>query len=60
MKTAEDFEKEEKARQRAKKKGRKWNRKRKDKWSHMKPEDIQYVDSTGNTHLLMVLKKSSF
>lgn len=60
LKTAEDFEKEEKARQKAKKKGRKWNRKRKDKWSHMKQEDIQYTDSTGNTHLLMVLKKSQY
>ncbi|XP_075881234.1 fer-1-like protein 4 isoform X2 [Nelusetta ayraudi] len=53
LKTAEDFEREEKARQKAKKKGRKWNRKRKDKWSHMKQEDIQYADNMGNTYLLM-------
>lgn len=56
LKTAEDFEREEKARQKAKKKGRKRNRKRKDKWSHMKQEDIQYADNMGNTYLLMVPK----
>lgn len=55
LKTAEDFEREEKARQKAKRKGRKWNRKRQDKWSHMKQEDIEFVDNMGNTHLLMVL-----
>lgn len=56
LKTPEDFEKEEKERQSAKKKGKKIRKKRKDKWSHMKKEDIEYTDSSGNTYLLMVLK----
>lgn len=59
MKTAEDFEKEEKERQKAKKKGRKIRKRRKDKWSHMKKEDIEYTDNSGNTYLLMVKKKKS-
>lgn len=54
LKTAEDFEREEKERQKAKKKGKKRGRKRKDKWSHMKQEDIEYTDALGNTFLLMV------
>lgn len=54
LKTAEDFEREEKERQKAKKKGKKRGRKRKDKWSHMKQEDIEYTDPLGNTFLLMV------
>ncbi|TNM89206.1 hypothetical protein fugu_005461 [Takifugu bimaculatus] len=53
QKTAEDFEREEKERQKAKKKGKKRGRKRKDKWSHMKQEDIEYTDTLGNTFLLM-------
>ncbi|XP_029683326.1 fer-1-like protein 4 isoform X2 [Takifugu rubripes] len=53
QKTAEDFEREEKERQKAKKKGKKRGRKRKDKWSHMKQEDIEYTDALGNTFLLM-------
>ncbi|XP_076599691.1 fer-1-like protein 4 [Chaetodon auriga] len=52
LKTAEDFEKEEKEKKRAKKKGRK-KKKKNDKRAKMKPEDIQYTDSTGNTFLLM-------
>lgn len=59
LKTAEDFEREEKERQKAKKKGKKRGRKRKDKWSHMKPEDIEYTDSLGNTFLLMVASSCS-
>ncbi|XP_062271498.1 fer-1-like protein 4 [Scomber scombrus] len=52
-KTAEDFEKEEKEKEEAKKKGKKKKKKTKDKRAKMKPEDIQYTDSTGNTYLLM-------
>uniref|UniRef100_A0A4W6CNI3 Fer-1 like family member 4 n=1 Tax=Lates calcarifer TaxID=8187 RepID=A0A4W6CNI3_LATCA len=51
LKTAEDFEREEKEREEAKKKGKK--KKKKDKRSKMRPEDIQYTDSSGNTFLLM-------
>lgn len=54
LKTAEDFEREAKERQKAKKSGKKTGRKRKDKWSHMRQEDIEYTDSLGNTFLLMV------
>ncbi|XP_070758115.1 fer-1-like protein 4 [Enoplosus armatus] len=54
LKTAEDFEKEEKEREEAKKKGRKKKKKKsKDRRSKMRQEDIQYVDSSGNTFLLM-------
>ncbi|XP_017286969.1 fer-1-like protein 4 [Kryptolebias marmoratus] len=53
LKTAEDFEKEEKERQEAKKKGRKKKKKSKDKRSKLRQEDIQYTDSLGNTFLLM-------
>ncbi|XP_044028971.1 fer-1-like protein 4 [Siniperca chuatsi] len=52
MKTAEDFEREEKEKEEAKKKGRK-KKKNKDKRSNMRQEDIQYTDSSGNTFLLM-------
>ncbi|XP_015243518.1 PREDICTED: fer-1-like protein 4 [Cyprinodon variegatus] len=52
LKTAEDFEKEEKEKRRAKKKGYK-KKKTKDKRSQMREEDIQYTDSLGNTYLLM-------
>lgn len=55
LKTAEDFEKEEKEKRRAKKKGYK-KKKTKDKRSQMREEDIQYTDSLGNTYLLMVQK----
>ncbi|KAM9362008.1 fer-1-like protein 4 [Symphorus nematophorus] len=51
LKTAEDFEREEKEKEEAKKKGKK--KKKKDKRSKMKPEEIQYTDSSGNTFLLM-------
>ncbi|XP_068450759.1 fer-1-like protein 4 isoform X2 [Clinocottus analis] len=51
LKTAEDFEREEKEREEAKKKGKK--KKKKDKRANMKPEDIEYTDSSGNTYLLM-------
>ncbi|XP_070695599.1 fer-1-like protein 4 [Pempheris klunzingeri] len=51
LKTAEDFEREEKEREEAKKKGRK--KKKKDKRSKMRQEDIQYTDHSGNTFLLM-------
>lgn len=50
QKTKEDFEKEEKEKEEAKKKGRK---KKKDKRSKMKPEDIQFTDSSGNIFMLM-------
>lgn len=59
LKTAEDFEREERERKKAKKKGRKRGRRRKDKWSHMKQEDIEYTDNLGNTYLLMVPKKKN-
>ncbi|XP_014885626.1 fer-1-like protein 4 [Poecilia latipinna] len=52
LKTAEDFEREEKEKIDAKKKGRK-KKKTKDKRSQMNKEDIQYSDSLGNTYLLM-------
>lgn len=54
LKTAEDFEREEKERQEAMKKGRKKKKKSKDKRSKLRQEDIQYTDSLGNTFLLMV------
>lgn len=56
LKTAEDFEREEKEKMDAKKKGHK-KKKTKDKRSQMSKEDIQYTDSLGNTYLLMVHKK---
>ncbi|XP_058488607.1 fer-1-like protein 4 [Solea solea] len=49
LKTAEDFEKEEKEKQAKKKKGKK----SKDRRSKMKKEQLQYTDSNGNTFLLM-------
>ena len=55
LKTAEDFEREEKEKEEAKKKGRK-KKKTKDKRSKLRQEDIQYTDSSGNTFLLMVQK----
>ncbi len=57
LKTAKDFEREEKEKEEAKKKGhKKKKKKQKDKRSKMKVEDIQYTDSLGNTFLLMVQK----
>lgn len=56
LKTAKDFEREEKEREEAKKKGNKKKKKKKDQRSKMKEEDIQYTDSLGNTFLLMVQK----
>lgn len=56
LKTAEDFEREEKEKMEAKKKGHK-KKKTKDKRSQMSKEDIQYTDSLGNTYLLMVQKE---
>ncbi|KAM4587956.1 fer-1-like protein 4 [Odontesthes bonariensis] len=53
LKTAEDFEKEEKEKEEAKKKGQKNKKKIKDKRSQLRQEDIQYTDSLGNTFLLM-------
>lgn len=54
LKTAEDFEREEKEKEEAKKKGNKKKKKSKDKRSKLREEDIQYTDSMGNTFLLMV------
>lgn len=54
LKTAEDFEREEKERQEAMKKGSKKKKKSKDKRSKLREEDIQYTDNLGNTFLLMV------
>ena len=54
LKTAEDFEKEEKEKEEAKKKGKK---KSKDKRNKLKQEQLQYTDSSGNTFLLMVQKR---
>ncbi|XP_059184867.1 fer-1-like protein 4 [Centropristis striata] len=53
LKTAEDFEREEKEREEAKKKKGKKKKKKKDKRSQMKKEDIEFTDSMGNTFLLM-------
>uniref|UniRef100_A0A7N6B0G8 C2 domain-containing protein n=1 Tax=Anabas testudineus TaxID=64144 RepID=A0A7N6B0G8_ANATE len=54
QKTLEDFEREEKEKEEAKKKGNKKKKKKsKDKRSKMRPEDIQYTHSSGNTFLLM-------
>ncbi|XP_067442564.1 fer-1-like protein 4 [Thunnus thynnus] len=53
LKTAEDFEKEEKEKEEAKKKGKKKKKKTKDRRAKMRPEDIQFTDSGGNTYLLM-------
>ncbi|XP_051271745.1 fer-1-like protein 4 [Dicentrarchus labrax] len=53
LKTAEDFEREEKEKEEAKKKGKKKKKKTKDKRSKMRKEDIEYTDSNGNTFLLM-------
>ncbi|KAG8007550.1 Fer-1-like protein 4, partial [Nibea albiflora] len=54
LKTAEDFEREEKEMEEAKKKGKKKKKKKtKDRRSKMKPEDLEYTDSSGNTFLLM-------
>lgn len=60
LKTAEDFEREEKEKEEAKKKGKKKKKKKKDKRSKMKPEEIQYTDSSGNTFLLMVQKHTKY
>lgn len=54
MKTAKDFEREEKEKEAAKKKGSKKKKKQKDRRSQMRPEDLEYTDSSGNTFLLMV------
>ncbi|XP_069567394.1 fer-1-like protein 4 [Brachyistius frenatus] len=53
QKTAEDFEREEKEKEEAKKKGSKKKKKSKDKRSKLRQEDIQFIDSMGNTFLLM-------
>ncbi|TKS70810.1 Fer-1-like protein 4 [Collichthys lucidus] len=53
LKTAEDFEREEKEREEAMKKGKKKKKKTKDRRSKMKPEDLEFIDSSGNTFLLM-------
>ncbi|XP_034548431.1 fer-1-like protein 4 [Notolabrus celidotus] len=54
LKTAEDFEKEEKEREEAKKKGgKKKKKKKKDKRGNMKKEELEYIDSSGNTYMLM-------
>ncbi|CAJ1052063.1 fer-1-like protein 4 [Xyrichtys novacula] len=54
LKTAEDFEKEEKEKQEAKKKGgKKKKKKKKDKRGNMKKEELEFIDSSGNTYLLM-------
>ncbi|KAM9758875.1 fer-1-like protein 4 [Menidia menidia] len=53
LKTAEDFEKEEKEREEAKKKTKGKKKKPKNKRSQLRPEDIQYTDNMGNTFLLM-------
>lgn len=50
LKTPEDFEREEKERAIKKKKK---DEKKKDRRSQIKPEDLQFTDSSGNTHLLM-------
>nr|XP_019952111.1 PREDICTED: fer-1-like protein 4 [Paralichthys olivaceus] len=52
LKTAEDFEREEKEKEEAKKKGKK-KKKSKDKRKNLKKEHLQYTDSSGNTFLLM-------
>lgn len=52
LKSQEDIEREEREAELEKKNKKK---KKRSKRSKMKPEDIQFVDSSGNTFLLMVL-----
>lgn len=51
LKSLEDIEREEREAEEARKNKKK---KKKSKRSQMKPEDLQFVDASGNTYLLMV------
>lgn len=53
LKSQEDIEREEREAEEERKKKRK-KKKKGSKRSKMKPEDLQFVDSSGNTYLLMV------
>lgn len=57
LKSQDDIEREEREAELEKKKKKK---KKQSKRSQMKPEDLQFVDSSGNTFLLMVLNKDDF
>lgn len=52
LKSQEDIEREEKEAEEAKKNKKK---KKNSKHRNMKPEDLQFVDSSGSTYLLMVM-----
>uniref|UniRef100_A0A4W4DYS2 C2 domain-containing protein n=1 Tax=Electrophorus electricus TaxID=8005 RepID=A0A4W4DYS2_ELEEL len=54
LKSQEDIEREEREAEQEKK-NKKKKKKKRSKRSKMKPEDLQFVDSSGNTFLLMVL-----
>lgn len=54
LKSQEDIEREEREAE-LEKKQKKKKKKKQSKRSKMKPEDLQFVDSSGNTFLLMVL-----
>ncbi|XP_045079897.1 fer-1-like protein 4 [Coregonus clupeaformis] len=58
LKSQEDIEREEKEAEEAKK--NKKNKKKKSKHSKMKPEDLQFVDSSGSTYLLMGKVEAEF
>lgn len=58
LKSQEDIEREEREAEQEKK-NKKKKKKKQSKRSKMKPEDLQFVDSSGNTFLLMVLKEDS-
>lgn len=58
LKSQEDIEREEREAEQEKKKKKK--KKKQSKRSKMKPEDLEFVDNSGNTFLLMVLNEDFF
>ncbi|KAI1891064.1 hypothetical protein AGOR_G00160050 [Albula goreensis] len=59
LKSQEDIEREEREAEEAKK-NKKKKKKKKSKRSQMKPEDLQFVDASGNTYLLMGKVEAEF
>ncbi|XP_035244550.1 fer-1-like protein 4 [Anguilla anguilla] len=59
LKSQEDIEREEREAEEAKKNKNK-KKKKKSKRSQMKPEDLQFVDASGNTYLLMGKVEAEF
>uniref|UniRef100_A0A3B1KAX2 Fer-1 like family member 4 n=1 Tax=Astyanax mexicanus TaxID=7994 RepID=A0A3B1KAX2_ASTMX len=59
LKSQEDIEREERERE-MEKKNKKKKKKKQSKRGKMKPEDLQFVDSTGNTFLLMGKVEAEF